>query len=331
VLADTQAKDVDANHYFVDMNNDDQEDILLWDTHAVYIKYADQVAIVDEVHAQYYADYYVYPLTTKQDLIEDQEEGYITMRDVTLKIYDQEWEVRNFILQGQSFDSLTFQWDNRNVGDTSIAYILKLNQRIDTFHDDDHQYDFISDADLRKGYILVVPEGQSTQFSVMDLQHEMGLTSVESLLTGTIFEIQEYDPTDSVIALSTSEIPRAWQYVQIAKIGIDAYQENIPRFTKISPWSNQILAGRQVVADDIPPIPHVELWRDTTDTITDAGLDLNGYINTAYTMQITWEDNVDVSANWFAYSGQVLQMLSGDTMTLTGLWFDDIATQQFAI
>lgn len=48
-----------------------------------------------------------------------------------------------------------------------------------------------------------------------------------------------------------------------------------PRLTIASPWSSQAVAGPQIIADDNPPLPLVQLQRERLDNlVVGSGLSL---------------------------------------------------------
>lgn len=79
--------------------------------------------------------------------------------NISLKIYDKDREVKNFRMQGQSFDSISFSWTNNDImGDDVDGYLIQLNHRVDTHHDKYHPLSFMSNALIDRVYALVLPE-----------------------------------------------------------------------------------------------------------------------------------------------------------------------------
>lgn len=76
------------------------------------------------------------------------------------------------------------------------------------------------------------------------------------MLGSTIHEIKYFNPSHPLAKASLVEVPRKWQYLQISALALDGDDYKVR-----SPWSNQIVAGRQLIADNQPPIPSVSLLR----------------------------------------------------------------------
>jgi len=78
-------------------------------------------------------------------------------------------------------------------------------------------------------------------------------------LTGDIIEIKFYDPAEADINVTLQEIPRTRQYAEIATLTkhqeklSETQAETLSLYEITSTRSNQIVAGRQLIADSIGP------------------------------------------------------------------------------
>ena len=90
--------------------------------------------------------------------------------------------------------------------------------------------------------------------------------------SGLILTIKYYDPTQKDITLALQEIPRHWQYSQVTtlrNLGTPGEQ----KYTVSAPWSNQIVAGRQLLADTVGPEPIITLVRPQISEVVSTGAD----------------------------------------------------------
>jgi hypothetical protein len=199
------ATDIAKNYVIQDMNNDHQNDILMWDANNIYLKYANQKS--EELSqggnhlTRFYTRYYIYQnnsskrwIDNMQDLINNTTKGYLTLQDSTLlKVCDQNQEVKNFETQGQTFDTLQLGWKNSiSLGDNVDGYIIKFTHKIDNFFDRVQTYSFFGNLTTDTSYILVLPNG--TTYDTGILRVENVNKKITSLMTGTILAVKYFDP-----------------------------------------------------------------------------------------------------------------------------------------
>ena len=138
----------------LDLNNDKLSDILMYDSNTIYIKYAQQesehFSKGNNSLATYYTssdNFYSYasehPSTrfngqqryiTSLDQLRDVADayGYITINDMTIKVVENNKEVKNFKTEGQTFDELQLSRKNSKVlGEQADGYIIKVSNNID--------------------------------------------------------------------------------------------------------------------------------------------------------------------------------------------------------
>jgi hypothetical protein len=96
-------------------------------------------------------------------------------------------------------------------------------------------------------------------------------------------------------------LPRKRAYAQIA-----ALQQKTNIFTTSSPWSNQIVAGNQILGDALPPVAQITLHRIQTNEDVGTGNTLQGYINTTYALNVARTDNVTVTKMNIEKDGQLI-------------------------
>lgn len=153
----------------------------------------------------------------------------------------------------------------------------------------------------------MLPNDNTEENARIMVPNELNLASVESLMTGTIVDVANYLPENNNLSYALTDQPRKWYYTQISSLTNIAQEGAAPVYVKQSPWSQQILGGQQIIADDQPPLANIFLVRRALGEQVDEGNELNGYINTTYDLMVEWEDNVEVARNAIiSSSGQVL-------------------------
>jgi hypothetical protein len=104
---------------------------------------------------------------------------------------------------------------------------------------------------------------------------------------------------DDQINIRLSLNPRKWRYARISKMK-NISTPDMPLYQVNSPWSNQVVFGRSIWSDDVPPSDDVVLIRTKTGKIVSKGEDLYGYVNTHYRLKINWDDNGKIIKSWIA-------------------------------
>jgi len=328
VNSDTQIKSIADDYFSWDINNDQNDDVIMRDSKSIYIKYADQdrnyydgeVWISDD-------EYYKYDIDNIEWIWSNvsNKNWYANIGTLRLKLLDENWEVKNFVLKWQSFENLKFSWSNSKFAwDDPEVYVLKFNQRVDTFYDDEQEYYSNSLSDAEKVYVLVLPKW-TENITWYYVDFEDGIAGqIASLMTWTIVDIKYYDPFKSKLSVTLTEMPRAWVYPRIATMKQTQTRNNI-EYVVDSPWSNQLVAWRQLLADIMWPEPEITLHRILADEIISTGINHEGYVSTYYTLQSFWEDNVAVDYMWIEKDGVVLSswdaLMKTWLISLTGLFF----------
>ena len=93
-----------------------------------------------------------------------------------------------------------------------------------------------------------------TNLDGLFLYHELlgGQKRVTDLINnGNILTVNYYDTQDETITLTLNDMPRAWQYLSVAKLGRRNMNRNAMLLEKNSPWSHQEVAGIQVAGDNM--------------------------------------------------------------------------------
>jgi hypothetical protein len=173
--------------------------------------------------------------------------------ETKLKISDYHEEVKNFRIQGQSFDEISFAF-RQNLEKDVAGYLIKLTNRIDHAPEKEDQ----NTPNLIEAYVLVLPQrtsltGLQLSFPYLNLTKEIA-GEVQDWRTPEfkeetkgrlINEIVYYDRTFPLVTVILEQIEREWQYARITTLRNDG------GVLKMSaPWSNQIVAGRQILGDD---------------------------------------------------------------------------------
>ncbi len=338
------------------------EDLLMRDKDTVYIKYANQdTATKDSSINEYLWDVYIttilssLPADNASDVLRDKtrwRDGYVQVwNDTQIKIASQDFEVKNFETVWQSFDAITFARKNSLYQQDDVAwYLVRLTNRADVFDTQSKVYPFY-DTFFKKEtspikYILVLPQDlewdtewdllwdPTTQKWRIEIPWAMnGL--IDSYMTWTILKRESYLQESDAITLWLTNMDRKRYYAQVTSLKNQWTAED-PEYVQGASRSNQILAGRQLIADDEPPVPNVSLYRRTTEETVDEGLDLQWYINSYYEIHINREDNVWIEKNrvvatWDQRQRSWEQAGSGFIMPMSRVFSDEPLQREFII
>jgi len=274
------------NYY--DTNHGEEHDILLWDENSVYMKCPWQNCI----NNGWVSD----PKYYKTDTIK--EIPFVETRvsfdsNTKLKIADFNQEVKNWRVVGQSYDTLSFSW---LLDADADAYLIKLVERID------HSYEKaeysrngrVIESSYR--YVLALPEGSVISDS---LKLELLKKKVKSIKNiDELVQIVYYNDHKDIANIVLSNIKNIWYYARICTLNL-----NWDTYDITSPWSNQIVAWRQVVWDDQPPVIEQTLFRPSIPETISEWDDLEWFVWTNYKLNVKWKDNValsyiSISKNW---------------------------------
>lgn len=151
----SHTKKVQHSFFVADVNADQKEDLVLWDTHSVYVKYGNQQDQHRGAASQHHKKFYLAKPITH---LPTQASWVAFDADTLLKVSDVHEGVKNFRMQGQSFDQISFsfkqQWELDAAG-----YLIKLTHRIDHAPEkqDYHQTKLIA------SYLLLLPNSRSLE------------------------------------------------------------------------------------------------------------------------------------------------------------------------
>lgn len=172
------------SHYAQDMNSDKKSDLILRDQHTVWIKYADD------------AETQPSNTTTKYYLIspnlKNRDKEYESSNGSAFKLYDKLVEVKNFKLNGQTFDNLTLSRDNNQSSDQE-GFLIRVSDRIDT-----QKEKFNTD---KYRYILFLPQGSETSNTKLEYQDGKSVKIDSLLKANMILEQQTYNPSSPKLTL----------------------------------------------------------------------------------------------------------------------------------
>ncbi len=304
-------------HYQTDLNNDKKPEVITRDENNIYIKYA------DDTEAKIGQKFKTYTLITPQlknkDTKYEQGGGSLRGGKDKIKVYDQNREVKNFKIGGQTFDTLNFSWTNNKFDDVD-GYLMRISERVDGLLEK-------NDLDKVK-YLLFLPNG--TKIEGLRMQIEGQTFKIESQIGKLIYEVQYYNPANDTLEFNLHEVPRKWQYLQVTSL-----KKNSHLYVQNAPRSNQEVGGRQIVADSEPPKPKVELIRNRKPLVVDEGFDLEGFIGSYYDLKVTWTDNVLVR-HASIYEGEkriaheTINAAEG-TITLRDLFFTKSQVKNYTI
>lgn len=144
-------------------------------------------------------------------------------------------------MAGQSFDTITLQWDNNHTD----GYVVQVTDKVTNRHE------LLTDRNNTK-YILVLTSG--TNLDGLFLYSELfgGQKRVNDLVNnGNIHSIAYYDAADTSIGTTLTDLPRERQYLSVAKLSRRNINRNGILLEKASPWTHQEVAGIQVAGDNM--------------------------------------------------------------------------------
>jgi len=278
VYSDSFAEAMKDTHYRTTHTSD--HDIILWNEDSIYKKCYNQSCV-----AYWWWDSWYYVSSTIKEI--PYKEKWLVFNDdsLELKIADVEEEVKNWKVSGQTYDVLSFSWDLDDVD----AYLIKLVERID------HSYEKVDYAWKEAvHYVLALPDyivvdeeyAKNTKLELLNKK----INTIQNLSWGSLLQIVYYDSNKSSVNVGISNLDRKWYYSRIAALNLvdDTFMID-------SPWSNQVVAWRQIVWDDVPPSGEPLLYRPSVDQVVSEWDDLEWYVWTRYKLIINWEDNVALS------------------------------------
>ncbi len=305
---------IKTNYYQQDLNKDNTKDIIMWDAHNIYTKYYDQIDT--QPNTKIYTSYYAYNnwLVQPQDLSEITNEWYLQIWDISIKVYSPNFEVKNFKMWWQTFETISFSWLNSQfLWDSPDWYLIKINQRVDTFHDKDQIIDSFNTDKINKKYILVVPIW--FEYTWTKIRLEEWLYRTENLLTWTINQIIYFNPANENINAVLNFLPRNREYTKIATLKL----ENKILFIN-SPRSNQTVWWIQIIWDNKWPEATVTLYRPLIQQTIWTWENLKWFVWTNYILNAIREDNVSVSKMWIEKDGEIKKVITWMNKT----WFINI-------
>lgn len=314
-----------------DFNADEKKDLLLRTDNQVYIKYANQnVAHKNPTLHTNDTKFYVMPVWDQDDEWSTRTKdtnGYLTVDNLSLKVFDQHLSVKNLQVEAQDYDSFTIEWTSSLRQQNVAGYILEINTIPDAYHLKATQQ---ADNQSKSHYVLFLPEAVASASGYLSLHNQLPLQPLSSLLTGTVLDIVPYDPLNQQLSYSFAEIPRAWYYTRVASLLSSGGEK--PIYSLGSPWSHHVVAGQQLIADNQGPIPNVKLIRTKTNTVIHEGLTPEALVNTNYHFDIEWEDVGGVVDNAImTATGQLIAQFSGGKAILSGLYFVTNASTEYQI
>lgn len=284
-------KNFQGKTLMVDLNKDKKNDLIMWDQNSVYVKYR----WGNNMHenTKYNNKYYKYNIESYEKLLNNSEEWFIKINDIYLKLCDRNWEVKNFKYVWWDFDSIKVSRTNSQIiGDEPNWYLIKMIHRSDLFHDKEKIVSNSNKELFDKKYILALPKWWLLTWMRIGL--EEWNYQIDDILSGLIFDVIYYNENQNKINITVEKIPRNWQYSEI--YALELYKDELYMIN--SPSSNQIVAGPQVIWDTKWPVPIIELYRPSINSVIDTWERFEWYIGTNYTIRANREDNISIDKIW---------------------------------
>ena len=285
INSDSFVKDIWDRYY--DTNHFWPHDIILRDGRAIYRKCVwQECSTIRPLTSTYYSK----PI----DEIPYKETRLEFTKDTKLKIADWDVEVKNWKVTWQSFDLLSFSWDLSDAD----AYLIKLVERIDYSYE---KADYKSNgSNPNVVYVLAVPDwvelsdlyerGVKLELLSDKWNKISKMKTIKSLYWDPLVQVVHYNPQKETARITISNVDRKWYYGRISTLDL---QDNT--YLINSPWSNQVVAWKQAVWDDIPPTSEQNLFRRMTNEIVSEWDNLEWFVSTNYILNVTFKDNVALS------------------------------------
>lgn len=153
----------------------------------------------------------------------------------------------------------------------------------------------------------------------------------EATKQGLINELILYDPSSPTIRVILEQIERKWQYAKIASL-----KQERNTLVLASPWSHQLVAGRQLLADDQGPEIEASLLRPSVSQVVSSGDVLEGFVGTWYTLVIKARDRVALADLQLSQKGKELKAFHGlssptASLRLPQLFFTGVQQQEYQV
>ncbi len=278
----------------------------------------------------FFTDLTVAPVRTesKDRDSEANSQWYVDIDGINIRLSSTDWSVKNIAVQWQSYDSFSISWTNSLRQNPLISgYLIEIQTIPDFYHL--KAYDDVPDA-LESRYVLLLPDGEWTGWKIM-VPDSLNANDISDYMTGRIIDTAYYNPTNATLSYGFEDLPRAWYYLRIASL-TDQWSTNTPLYTPSSAWSNHVVAGQQIIADDTWPEANVSLRRVRTNTIDDQWLALEWVVNTKYDIVISRNDPSWVRDNWIENgSWQIIRIATGNLNTIKDIFVEENTEQVYTI
>lgn len=279
-----------------DLDGDKLREIVSWDQHTVYIKYAKK--------AEAYADGQVgnaevvtYTFETVQD-IENETDTFGFAEE--MKIWSNHFMPKEWRVAWQAYQSMTYSLSSElepeewAPGDEAlIGYIVRYTDDINWAVSKNATYKYLLLLDsVRQGQTIhaISIDGKSLDVDEITIQY--------------------LQADQDEISVVLSNLPRRRYFTQIAKLRSEEYTNPLLRFIpfiakrvtttifKSSPWSLHETAGMQVVADTSSPYANVTLKREKKNELVAQWDVMYGTIKTYYKLEGERFDDSKVVKSW---------------------------------
>ena len=265
VYSDSFTSDIWDQYYYID--NQETGDIVLWDGWAVYLK-------CFSGDCSKWGGWWKYYKASTVKEIPFKETRLTFDGDTKLKIADWDQEVKNRKVIWQTYDTLSFSWDVENVD----AYLIKLVERID------HSYEKADYTSISTPvhYVLALPDWISNLDELISDWVKLELlrktSKIQSLLSwGDLLQVVYYDSHKNIANVALYNVERKWYYARIATLSFSDGKYNIN-----SPWSNQIVAWKQILWDEQAPVWDPVLNRPSVNKVVSQWANLEKPISIEY-------------------------------------------------
>lgn len=130
--------------------------------------------------------------------------------------------------------------------------MIKFTYKVDNFFEKIQTFNFFGTNTTDTKYIIVLPQGSNYATGLVTIDN-INKKPLKALLTGTVLAINYFDPNQDSVSVNITDMPRKRLYAEIASLDQDPSQlsntqrDSFALFVQGSPWSNQIVAGNQLL------------------------------------------------------------------------------------
>ncbi len=291
------------SYILADLNNDDHTDLIWWDSYNVYVKYSWDKPANQWIN---YTQTYIYDGIVSNFANITDNNWYVKINDSEFKIWDKKLPIDDVNSDWWNYDNLSLRWSNlSNVN----AYYILYSSRVDVLNDLEkhfnNSYDFDWAGENYKTYGIVLYDSSLGKIDEFKAQ--------KILINGHKSQFIVYVPVknlksrkDIIAVLDKKYLNLQWRWKYFRVFNANLNLEN-NTLNVLSSYSNQDVGWEQLIWDNQAPVIKITLMRNEVKKVWE-WTQLEGYINTHYTLIAKAKDNVAVK--YFAITDENYNVLT---------------------